>query len=614
MAALIKDILGEDPELEWTASTIMARAAGNPFFASEIVRDLAERDVLRGSRGAYARGVDVGAVTVPPTLQATIAARIDRLRPAAKRTISAASVIGARFGTDLLGNLGIDCVTRELVAAELIDPVRFAGRAEFAFRHPLIREVAYESLLRAERAELHRRLATAIESGDPESTEANAAIIAEHLEAAGDFHGAYGWHMRAGAWSMSRDIAAARRTWERAVRVADGLPVEDPLQPAMRIMPRTLLCGSGWRVHANVSGPSFDETRMLCELADNKASLAIAMAGLVMEHTNAGRLRESSELASEYMGLIDSLDDPTLIIALSYAAIQTKVETDEIVDVLRWADTVIELANGDPTKGNLIIGSPLAVAYAARAFGRWGVGHSGWQRDFETAAEIARSIDPISLAIVMGYKYTPAIPAGVLQPDDVALRDITEAVHIVEQTGDDFGLALLRFALGLALVHRPEPDRTRGLVELAQLREMCAHGKYTMTELPVADVFTARELARDGDYDTAIPMLRRAVDQLFDAGQLGWCNPAVRVTVDALLSRGKECDIQEAEAAVERLALATRPDGGSAMREVTLLRTRALLARARGRVSEFDDTWARYAAKAKEFGYLGHVAMAEAEA
>jgi adenylate cyclase len=78
------------------AGLIAERAAGNPFFVEEMVRDLAERGVLRGHRGAYISTADVGEVSVPATLQATIAARIDRLDPRAKRTLGAAAVIGSR--------------------------------------------------------------------------------------------------------------------------------------------------------------------------------------------------------------------------------------------------------------------------------------------------------------------------------------------------------------------------------------------------------------------------------------------------------------------------------------------------------------------------------------
>ena len=82
-----------------SARIIAERAAGNPFFAEEITRELAERGVLVGERGSYACRTDVAEVRVPATLQATIAARIDRLGPAAKHTLSAAAVIGSRFSS-----------------------------------------------------------------------------------------------------------------------------------------------------------------------------------------------------------------------------------------------------------------------------------------------------------------------------------------------------------------------------------------------------------------------------------------------------------------------------------------------------------------------------------
>ena len=227
-AALVSQLLGAHPSVAGLAIMIAERAAGNPFFAEEIVRELAERGVLRGNRGTYMSMADVAEVSMPATVQATIAARIDRLNPQAKRTLSAAAVIGAKFSRDLLETLGIDPVLEDLVAAQLVDQVRFTGQPAYVFHHPLIRTVAYESQLKSDRAELHRRVAAAIESRDPATVEENAALIAEHLEAAGDGHAAYGWHMRAAAWATNRDIAAARLSWERAQKIADALPADDP--------------------------------------------------------------------------------------------------------------------------------------------------------------------------------------------------------------------------------------------------------------------------------------------------------------------------------------------------------------------------------------------------
>jgi predicted ATPase len=79
--------------------------------------------------------------------------------------------------------------------------VRFTPSPEYAFRHPLIRAVAYESQLKSDRAEWHRRVAAAVESRDPATAEENAALIAEHLQAAGELHTAFGWHMRAATWA-----------------------------------------------------------------------------------------------------------------------------------------------------------------------------------------------------------------------------------------------------------------------------------------------------------------------------------------------------------------------------------------------------------------------------
>jgi predicted ATPase len=308
-AELITGLLGPDPSVSALGQMIAETASGNPFFAEEIVRHLAERGVLGGEPGAYLSNAEVAEVSVPATLQATIAARIDRLDPKAKRALSAAAVIGSRFGEDLLTVLGVQPLMADLVAAQLVDEVKVTRQPEYEFHHPLIRTVAYEAQLKSDRARLHRRLAAAIQARDQDSAYQNAALIAEHLEAAGDLHPAYGWHMRAATWATNRDITAAQQSWERATRIADAIPTDNPDRAAMRIAPRALLCGSAWRLHAPISH-HFEELRRLCIHSSDKSSLAIGMAGLVGEHLQHGRVQEASRLASEYMALVESIDDP----------------------------------------------------------------------------------------------------------------------------------------------------------------------------------------------------------------------------------------------------------------------------------------------------------------
>ena len=556
--ALVGELLGPDPSVGEISQIIATRAAGNPFFAEEITRELAQRGVLIGERGSYACRTDVAEVGVPATLQATIAARIDRLGPAAKHTLAAAAVIGSRFHSDLLASLGIDACVEELITAELIDQVRFTPRPEYAFRHPLIRTVAYEAQLKSDRAQLHRRLAAAIEAREPQSADHNAALIAEHLEAAGDLHAAYQWHMRAATWATNRDIAAARLSWERAQKIADALPAEDPNRAAMRIAPRTMLCGIAWRVHLNVAGDCFDELRELCTAAGDKASLAIAMAGLVEDHVLQGRVREASQLASEAMALIEAVGDPTLTVGLSFAAIYAKLESGEVCDVLRWSQRVIDLADGDPSKGNFIVGSPLAVAFTTRAIARYCLGRPGWQDDLRHGLAMARSADPMSYATVVGFAYGAGIPGGVLAADDRVVRESEDALRIAERSGDDLALAFARMTLGLALVHRQTAaERDRGQKLLAGVSEAFLRRGHNLCDLPMVNIYLARERARCGDLDGAIQLMRAAVDHLFREGQLlGWGIPATGVLVETLLDRGAESDVAEAEAAIERLASA----------------------------------------------------------
>jgi len=609
--ALIGELLGPDPSVGGLADTIAERAAGNPFFAEEIVRELAERGVLRGQPGAYLSTAQIGEVGVPATLQATIAARIDRLGPAAKHTLGAAAVIGSRFHSDLLASLGIDPCVDELINAELIDQVRFTARAEYAFRHPLIRTVAYESQLKSDRGQLHRRLAAAIEQRDPALADENAALIAEHLEAAGDLHGAFAWHMRAATWATSRDIAAERLSWRRARQVADRLPDDDPDRVSMRIAPRTLLSASAWRVGGSGADTGFDELRELCTAAGDQRSLAIGMAGLVTEHFLKAHRGEASRRATEHVELLESIGDPTLTVALSYAAMVAKQDAGEMAEVLRWAQRVIDLADGDATKGNLIIGSPLAVARAWRGVARWCLGVAGWKDDLHQAIAMARASDPITLAGVMWFTYVTAIPYGVSLPDATALRDTAEALALAEQSGDDFALDLARSARGVTLVHQNGAEREAGFDLLVKVRERAVDERFALMALPVVDIHFAWEKARLGDLDAAIELARTVVDDLFASGGCIWSALAATVLVEALVQRGGDADLGDARAAIDRLAAAPA-DEGLVIREIWLLRLRALLARAHGDKAAYRDYRDRYRTMATSLGYEGHIAWAEA--
>ncbi|OBF85721.1 hypothetical protein A5791_22220 [Mycobacterium sp. 852002-51163_SCH5372311] len=606
-SALIAELLGPDPSVGALTTTVADRASGNPFFAEEIVRDLAERHVLVGDRGAYVCATDVTEVNVPATLQATIAARIDRLEPTAKRSVGAAAVIGSRFDTDLLRALDVEPALDQAVNAELIDEVGGGPPIEYVFHHPLVRTVAYESQLKSHRAELHRRLASVIQARDPSSVDENAALIAEHVQAAGDVAGAYGWHMRAAAWLSQRDLAGACRSWERARACADAMPVDDARRSAMRIAARAMLCANAMRVRATDTDARFAELQQLCAAADDKPSLALGMAGMLPVHLLYGRVREASQLASEYMTLVESIGDPTLTVLLAFAALPIKLETGPVTDVLRWAQAAIDLAEGNPFVAHLMAG-----ALTVRGTARWAQGHSGWRDDLDKALAMARGADPMVHGYVVSVTYVSAIASEVMLATDAALANIEEVLRVAERSSDDVALGLARLTMGFALLYRESlAERERGASVLAEVREMILAKRFYATELPIVELWMARERAARGDRDGALPVIRKAVDTLFDMGQWGYLVAATGVLVDVLLARGAAGDIDEADRATERLT--TGPaDEGPMLRDIWLLRLRALLARARGDEVAYHDLANRYRDLATSLDFDGHMATAEA--
>ena len=518
-SALTAALLGTDPSTARLATQVAERAAGNPFFAEEIVRDLLERNILEGRRGEYVCRRDTAEVTVPATVQATIATRVDRLGAGAKRTLNIAAVIGSRFNAELLADVRSDPALADLVDAELIEGLDPVG-TEYAFRHPLIRAVAYESQLKSERAQLHRQLAAVIERREPTKAEENAALIATHLDTAGDLRAAFGWHMRAARWLTSRDIGAARASWQRARQVADGMPADEPDRIAMRIAPRAMLCATIWLSGSSVDDLGFAELRELCEASGDQASLATGMAGLIMALAGHNRNNEATTLASELTALLEAIGSPVLTAGLLSAAIYARSQVGEMTEALRLAQCAIDLTDGDPTMGELLVGSPLARAMMMRGLSRLCLGIEGWRTDSDEAIALGARVDRKSYVSAVMYKYIVAVPVGALRVDEVALRETAEALRIAEQVGDDHTLALARLIRGLVLVHHGDPHREQGFGLLTQARDAALAKGFTMNALAIVDPEIAREKARNGDLDGAIELSRAALDDMFDRGAM----------------------------------------------------------------------------------------------
>ena len=178
--ALLEPLLGDDPGLRSLRRLLIERTEGNPLFLEESVRSLVETQVLVGERGAYRLGKDPGAIQVPATVQAILAARIDHLPPDDKHLLQAASVIGKDLPWALLletSELPEDDLRRGLArlqAAEFVYEAKLFPDLEYTFKHALTHEVAYGSLLHDRRCAIHARIIDAIE-------QVYADRLAEHV-------------------------------------------------------------------------------------------------------------------------------------------------------------------------------------------------------------------------------------------------------------------------------------------------------------------------------------------------------------------------------------------------------------------------------------------------
>jgi class 3 adenylate cyclase/tetratricopeptide (TPR) repeat protein len=209
---LMRNILGGpalEPNLE---QKIVEKAGGNPFFVEEIVRELLDRGDLEKVGDQYNCSRAIDQLEIPNTIQGVLAARIDRLSGDLKRTIQVASVIGRDFAFRILKSiieLGDDLRSRlnDLVGLEILYEKVLFPELEYIFKHALTQEVAYESLLKQRRREIHGRIARAIEELYADRLEENYELLAHHYEQSGDGEKAVEYLILAGEKSNKNKAA-----------------------------------------------------------------------------------------------------------------------------------------------------------------------------------------------------------------------------------------------------------------------------------------------------------------------------------------------------------------------------------------------------------------------
>jgi class 3 adenylate cyclase/tetratricopeptide (TPR) repeat protein len=228
---LLDALLGDDPALQPLTQRLIARTEGNPFFLEESVRTLVETNALAGQRGAYRLGRPLESIQVPATVQAVLAARIDRLPAEEKRLLQSAAVVGKDVPFALLQAIaeGPEEALRQglahLQAAEFLYETTLFPDLEYAFKHALTHEVAYGSLLQEQRRALHVRIVETIEQLFTDRLVEHVERQAHHA-LRGELWGKAVTYLRqAGGKAASRSAYREAATWfEQALTALGRLP------------------------------------------------------------------------------------------------------------------------------------------------------------------------------------------------------------------------------------------------------------------------------------------------------------------------------------------------------------------------------------------------------
>jgi tetratricopeptide (TPR) repeat protein len=459
IAELVSALIGTDPSLAGLPELIAAHTAGNPFFIEEVVRRLVEDGSLVGAAGAYRLAHPIEQLDIPPTVQALLAARIDRLGACEKKVLQAAAVAGHEFSEPVLRRVSeveeqrlrdaLDTLSRaELVYERTLYPV-----AEYAFKHPLTAEVAYRSQLGARRATLHARAAQAIEEVYPDRLDELAAVISHHWEQAFDPLAGAQWGARAAAWAGQSNPTDALRYWRRVRDLLTGRH-DDPEAAPLVLGACIWILQFGWRLGIDDAEVEdvFSEAR---ELAAGNTWAQAAVAGAHgiargMVGDVPGALRSSEEARR----LADEAGDVGL--RMSVGTTYWLGLSGDYEHALEDLESNLEAAGSDFALGREILGFSIVIwsdlfrAVILSETGRLAEARAAYQRAERLAVE---HDDVETLGWVEGNYGALALLTG--EPGD-AVAHARNGVQIAERLGSSFSRATAYWGLAAAYASREE--------------------------------------------------------------------------------------------------------------------------------------------------------------
>jgi predicted ATPase/class 3 adenylate cyclase len=372
--AFLQALLGDDPSLEPLKKLLIGRTEGNPFFLEGSVRTLFETQVLVGKPGAYRLVQEAPTIQVPPTVQAVLAARIDRLPQDEKRLLQTAAVIGNEVPLSLLqaiAELSDDALFRGLIhlqAVEFLYETSLFPERTYTFKHALTQDVAYQSLLIGARRQVHQQIAQTLTEQFPETTESQPELLAHHYTEAGLHEQAVTYWQRAGERASQRSASREAVTHlERGLELLSVLP--DTPERTQRELDVLMALGPALMPIKGNAAPEVEQAYAqawaLCKRVEETPQLFDTLSGLWRFYNSRGNLPTARELGEELLSLAQQQNDPVCLLR-AYMAMEA-VDQDERrygeAEVYRIkGELLLQQATPDTTQAETCFHQALEVA------------------------------------------------------------------------------------------------------------------------------------------------------------------------------------------------------------------------------------------------------------
>jgi class 3 adenylate cyclase/tetratricopeptide (TPR) repeat protein len=326
-AEIVADLTGGKALPRVVLDQIVARTDGVPLFVEELTKAVLESGLLRDAGDHLALTRDLPSLAIPSTLHDSLMARLDRLAPV-KEVAQIGAAIGREFPHRLLAKVSsldeddLSHALGELIHADLVIRRGSPLDAVYVFKHALVRDTAYGSLLRGKRQAIHERIATALAAEYPESLNTEPELLAHHYTEAGLGEQAIPYWQKAGRRAAERVAdAEAREHLQRAVKLLQALP--ESMARDERELEILILLGS---VVGNIEGSASDNVgttylhaRSLCERVGERAQRFPVVWGLFHHEMHSGRLDSALGFAHEALELGESLGNEDYLLQAHHA-------------------------------------------------------------------------------------------------------------------------------------------------------------------------------------------------------------------------------------------------------------------------------------------------------